>query len=253
MKTVIRVVLTISLLLGALGCAVGESTFRVTAEEVDGPGTLGLSPEGQPVSGIVVYFHGMDQNAEVTRLDGKHNAMTEQLLRAGYAVISADAEGNAFGNPASQGAYRNLMDTARERYATDRVVFVAESMGALPALLLWSSLPPGEITAMAGITPAMGMPIGVRSMDFVVAPWGGVVPESADPMSWPPEKLAGDRIRLYIASQDNVIPPGATGEDFAKRFGGAADIELVQCHGGHVAETCFDGPDLVNWLATIGH
>jgi len=251
MNMIVKIALAIGFAFIGVGCGTGEPAFRVTAHEVDGPGTLGLSAEGEPVHGIVVYFHGMDQGAEVTRMDDKHSALTEQLLRAGYAVVSADAEGNAFGNPASQQAYSYLIDSARERYGTDRVVFVAESMGALPALLLWTSLPPGEVTAMAGITPAMGMPIGVRSMDFVIGPWGGAVPESADPMSWLPEKLAGDHIRLYVGDNDNVIPPGATGVDFAERFDGVADVEVVQCHGGHVAETCFDGADLVKWLATV--
>lgn len=234
-----------------VGCAPGAPTFEVVAEEVDGLGTLGLSVADQPVLGIVVYFHGMDQNAEVARMDDKHTGLTEDLLRAGYAVVTADAEGNAFGNPASQAAYRDLIVAARARYGSDRVVFVAESMGALPALLLWSTLPPGEVTAMAGITPAMGMPAGVRALDFVIGPWGGAVPEAADPMSWPPEALAGDRIRLYVGDQDDVIPPGATGTDFAQRFGPTADIEVVPCRGGHVADTCFDGPDLVSWLAGI--
>lgn len=251
MKMIVALAMVFGIAFGGVGCRTNESTFRVTSQEVDGPGTLGLSAEGQPVQGIVVYFHGMDQGAEVTRMDDKHSALTEQLLRAGYAVVSADAEGNAFGNPASQQAYSYLIDSARQRYATDRVVFVAESMGALPALLLWSSLPPGEVTAMAGITPAMGMPVGVRSMDFVLGPWGGAVPESADPMSWPPEALAGDHIRLYVGDNDNVIPPGATGTDFAERFDGVADVDVVPCHGGHVAETCFDGADLVDWLSTV--
>ncbi|MCV7431875.1 alpha/beta hydrolase [Mycolicibacterium bacteremicum] len=252
MTTILRLLIAITLSVVLVGCAPGGPDFEVTAEEVDGLSTLGLSLADKPVSGIIVYFHGMDQNAEVTRMDDKHTALTEDLLRAGYAVVSADAEGNAFGNPASQQAYRDLIAAARARYASDRVIFVAESMGALPALLLWSTLPPGEVRAMVGITPAMGMPVGVRSMDFVVAPWGGQVPESADPMSWPAEALTGDRIRLYVGDQDDVIPPGATGQDFAERFGGAADVEVVPCHGGHVADTCFDGTDLVNWLSGIG-
>jgi pimeloyl-ACP methyl ester carboxylesterase len=59
-------------------------------------------------------------------------------LRAGYAVVSADANGNAFGNPASREDYRLLIKAALQHYGPKPVLFVAESMGALAALALIS-------------------------------------------------------------------------------------------------------------------
>lgn len=50
---------------------------------------------------MVVYFHGMDEKAEVTQSDLKHKSFVQVLVRAGYAVVSADASRNAFGNPVS--------------------------------------------------------------------------------------------------------------------------------------------------------
>lgn len=50
---------------------------------------------------VVVYFHGMDEKAEVTQSDLKHKSFVQVLVRAGYAVVSADASRNAFGNPVS--------------------------------------------------------------------------------------------------------------------------------------------------------
>ena len=110
--------------------------FQVVEVEVNGPGTLGLSEYGHDVKGLLVYFHGSDQTARVIRDDEKHRNLFDPALRSGYAVVAADAGGNAFGNPASQQQYRRLIAAAREKYGAVPVFFVAESMGALAALTL---------------------------------------------------------------------------------------------------------------------
>src|SRR5262245_56668004 len=79
-----------------------QSLYGMPVNEANpgGIGTLGLSVAGQPVKGLVIYFHGSDQNARVIADDRKHTDLFDPLLRAGYAIVSADADGNAFGNPA---------------------------------------------------------------------------------------------------------------------------------------------------------
>lgn len=253
MKRLLALIATAVMVALCSACAPSVPALQVTSEEIAGGGTLGLSATGAAISGVVVYFHGMDQDAEVTRRDDKHKQLSENLLRAGFAVVSANAGGNAFGNPSSQQAYRELISAAQQKYKTDNVVFVAESMGALPALMLLADPQMAHVDAFAGITPAMGIPVGARSLNFVADAWGGVVPDSADPMSWPPDRLAKKHFRLYVGNQDNVIPPGATGEDFQERYGHDADVQVVSCYGGHVADTCFDGADLVRWLDGGAH
>jgi pimeloyl-ACP methyl ester carboxylesterase len=231
------------------GCSSGTGHLQVNSIDVAGPGTLGLSAEGVDVTAIAVYFHGMDQDEQVAHSDEKHTRLTEALLRDGYAVVAASAGGNAFANPASMQSYRDLISNAKIKYGTDRVVFIAESMGGLPALNLLGDPGAGNVDTMVGISPIMGMPLGARSLDFVMAAWDGTAPpDSADPMSWPVDKLAGDRFRLLTGLKDDVIPPGATAEDFLERYRGTADIELSQCEGGHVADGCFDADGIVAWL-----
>lgn len=235
-----------------VGCGlVSCSADSIEAVELNGPGTLGLSLSGQSIKGVVVYFHGMDEGAEAIREGDQHEAFFEPLLRAGYAVVAADAGGNAFGNPDSRADYRKLIATAQAKYTAEPLFFVAESMGGLPALALISEDTDRRVKGMVGITPLMGIPRDIRSVDFIANVWGGAVPDSADPLAWPPEVFANRTFRLYTSPDDQVIPAAASARAFADRFGSVATVELIDCVGGHVAAACYDGPGVLAWMATL--
>jgi pimeloyl-ACP methyl ester carboxylesterase len=252
MRTAIRSVVALVVLCGLIACSDGSrDTLKLETTEVNGPGTLGLSVAGQSVKGLVVYFHGSDQKADVIQNDDKHRAFFDPLLRAGYAVVSADADGNAFGNPDSRQDYRNLMLTALAKYNVESTYFVAESMGALAALALLTEDSRRQVKGMVGITPMMGIPGNIRSVSFIAYVWDGHVPDSADPMAWPPEMFEGRAIRLYAADTEDVIPAGATARDFAERVGAQAHIDVVGCVGGHVAAACYDGAGVLNWIENL--
>jgi pimeloyl-ACP methyl ester carboxylesterase len=225
--------------------------FKVLEAEVNGSGTLGLSDNGQGIKGLLVYFHGADQTARVIRDDEKHRNLFDPALRSGYAVVAADAGGNAFGNPASQRDYRRLIAAAREKYGAVPMFFVAESMGALAALTLLDEDAGRQVKGMVGVSPLMGIPPAARKVDYIAGPWGGTVEASADPMTWPPSAFAGRAFRLYLPKNDTVIPPGATGKDFAAHFGSVATIDIVECEGGHVASPCYQGDDVEKWLGAL--
>jgi hypothetical protein len=244
---------TISLVCGLVGCSEGGLYgFKLDAAQVNGPGTLGLSQRGQPVKGLIVYFHGSDQNAQVTQVDRKHTDFFDPLLRSGYAVVSADAEGNAFGNPASRHDYRQLIAAAQQKYVAEPLFFVAESMGALPASALISEDTGRQVKGMVGISPLMGLPPDTRSVSFIAGPWGGQVPDRADPLSWPPEAFSDRSFRLYAPKDDKVIPANASARAFADHFGSVAKIAVIDCDGGHVAAACYQGADVVKWMAHLG-
>lgn len=245
--------LVISLVAMVVACTGGDKDYSLTLDEaeVNGPGTLGLSVAEQPVKALVVYFHGSDQTARVIRDDEKHRNLFDPLLRAGYAVVAADAGGNAFGNPDSREDYRRLILAARQKYGLRPVFFVAESMGALAALALLSESADRSVLGMAGISPLVGLPSNARAVNFIAAPWGGSVPDAADPMSWPPGTFAHHTFRFYLPGNDNVVPEGATGKDFAARFGERAKVEIVDCSGGHVDSSCYQGTDLEKWMSDL--
>jgi pimeloyl-ACP methyl ester carboxylesterase len=251
---VVRVLAVLFVAWGIVGCA-NSTEFapprKVDAAEIDGPGTLGISMASEPIKGLIVYFHGMDQDATVTQSDTKRRAFVYPLLRAGYAIVSADAGGNAFGNPASLEDYRRLIAAVEAKYAVKPTFFIAESMGGLPALTLLSEDTGRLIKAMVGISPIMGIPIGARNINFVADAWNGYVPDSADPLSFPPEAFAGRTFLLYTSREGDVIPPGATANGFVARFSSVATIEMHDCEGGHVAGGCFDGTQVKDWMTSL--
>jgi predicted alpha/beta hydrolase family esterase len=246
----IRVLALLVLLCSLVACSSDE--LKVARSEVSGAGTLGLVAKGASGKGVIIYFHGADQTADVIWTSERHRNLFTPLLRAGYAVVAADADGNAFGNPASRQVYRQLMAAARTKYSSAPVYFVAESMGALPALALLSEDSQKVVKGLVGISPLMGIPPQYRAVSFVADMWGGHVTDSADPMSWPPQAFAGRSFQLFASDTDNVVPPGATAQDFANRFGTVASISVIACQGGHVASDCYRGNDVEQWLATTG-
>lgn len=249
MRFLLVVVMTFAL----VACSGGNKDYSLTLDEaeVNGSGTLGLSVAERPVKAIVVYFHGADQTARVIRDDEKHRNLFDPLLRQGYAVVAADAGGNAFGNPSSRDEYRQLILAARQKYGLRPMFFVAESMGALAALALLGESHDRSVLGMVGISPLIGLPSNARAASFIKVPWGGTVPDKADPMSWPSDVFAGRTFRFYLPDNDTVIPAGATGEDFAARFGGTATVEIVNCSGGHVDSSCYRGTDVEEWMSGL--
>lgn len=243
------------LVCGLVGCSGSNErdySLHLTETEMVGPGTLGLSNNDLPVKGLIIYFHGSDQTARVIRDDQKHRDFFDPLLRVGYAVVAADARGNAFGNPASRADYRRLLAVARSKYSAEPVFFVAESMGALAALALLADATDRMVRGMVGISPLMGLPPVARSASFIAGAWGGSVPDMADPLSWPPETFADRNFRLYSSKDDHTIPPEASAHAFADRFGSVAKIELVECTGGHVSAACYQGTDVEKWFDSLG-
>jgi pimeloyl-ACP methyl ester carboxylesterase len=255
-KPLTVVALIAAIVVGLTGCAKEKEAvgygMPVDGVLVNGEGTWGLTATGVPIKGLVVYFHGSDQDAHVIQTERKHTDLFDPLLRAGYAVVAADAGGNAFGNPASQEAYRGLIAAAQKKYIAGPMFFVAESMGALAALALIRDDTAHQVKGMVGVSPLMGMPLEIRKVSYVEGPWGGVVPESADPLSWPPNVFAGRSFRLYASSTDDTIPGSASAGAFADRFRSVASIALVDCKGGHVATKCYQGTEVLDWIAGLG-
>jgi hypothetical protein len=244
-----RIAATLLLVWGLVACS--KYSLDLDTGQVDGPGTLGISVSGEPVKGVVIYFHGSDQDAQVIEDDQKHTDLFDPLLRAGYAVVAANAGGNAFGNPESVDAYRRLVAAARKKYVAQSTFFVAESMGAIPALALIAQDLEHTIAGMVGISPLMGLPPDLRDVPFVKGPWGGSVPADADPLAWPSETFEGRSFLMFASKDDKVIPGNASATVFADRYGSVAKVEVVDCRGGHVATACYDGEAVKNWLASL--
>jgi hypothetical protein len=250
----LAVLVAVLMVLGLGGCQSGVPSLygiKVEEEQVAGPDTLGLKASGQDVKGLIVYFHGSDQSARVIDDDRRHTDYFDPFLRAGYAVVAADAQGNAYGNPKSRADYRRVIAAAKKKYTTGPIFFVAESMGTLAALALVSEDTDHQVKGLAGISPLMGLPPEARKVSYVAFAWGGYIPPSANPLVWPPEQFADRHFRLHAATDDNVIPGPASAQAFAAKFGSVADIEIMPCQGGHVALACYQGTHDEEWLSSL--
>lgn len=253
LRLVLRRLVAALVMCSLVACTHHDTDYSLTLEEapVHGAQTLGLSVLGEQAKAVVVYFHGSDQTARVIRDDEKHRNLFDPLLRAGYAVVAADAGGNAFGNLKSLEDYRQLIAAARQKYGIVPIFFVAESMGALAALALLRESADRSVLGMVGISPLVGLPPQARAVHFISDPWDGDVPDSADPMTWPADTFAHRDFRFYIPDHDQVIPAGATGKDFATHFGADATVQIVDCSGGHVDSSCYQGADVAQWMAAL--
>lgn len=124
---------------------------------IDGQPTLGIVRKDVEPRGVVVFFHGLDNQEYSLIADGPHKALTDKLVNAGFAVIASKAGGDAYGNPASQRNYRELAWKALEHYNTENVFMIAESMGAIAAAnLLASGNPPG-VLGLYAINPVLNL------------------------------------------------------------------------------------------------
>jgi predicted alpha/beta hydrolase family esterase len=249
-KRFVAVPVVLLLLASLAGCS-AKYGMPIDSTEVDGIGTLGISVTGQQIKGLVIYFHGSDQDAHVIEDDRKHTDLFDPALRAGYAVVAANAQGNAFGNPASLEDYRRLIAAAQRKYIAGPIFFVAESMGAIAALSLIKEDMGRQVKGMVGVSPLMGLPDEVRQVNFVAGPWAGHVPETADPLTWAPHLFEGRNFLLYASSEDKVVPANASAQAFADKFGSVAKIKIVDCAGGHVASACYQGVEVYEWMTGL--
>jgi hypothetical protein len=72
-----------------------------------------------------------------------------------------------------------------------------------------------------------------------------------NPMNLPPNAFVGKKIRLYVSKNDEVVPADANALAFRQRFGGEADISVVDCAGRHGNSSCFQADDLLKWFSVL--
>lgn len=227
----------------------GYDYLRVT---VDGQQSLGISRSDEAVRGVVIFFHGTDADEFAMTADEPHKKLTEKLVDGGFAVVSSNAGGNAFGNPKSQQNYRELANMALLHYRVDNVFFLAESMGAVAAVNLMAAADTRRIRGLAAINPAIDLANISASHEPLVAasyPDRNTL-DLTNSMKFPPNAFAGRRIRFYV-NDDEVVPAASNAFAFEKRFGAEADISMVRCAGGHGDPSCLQGDDVLKWFAVL--
>src|SRR5258708_2503447 len=245
MIRVMRIILAVviaAVLIMSTSCSAEPLNYQYFRVYIDGQPTLGLSMKKVDPTGLIIFFHGQDDNEFSLTRDDDHKKLTDHLIYNSFAVIASEAAGNAYGNQQSQRIYRQLIRTAVSHYNVKYIYLLAESMGAVAAVNILATSPDLPILGMAAISPAL---------DFKAAPsqyqakiheaYPDVSPESTNPMNIPPELLAGKKIRFYVTQQDSIVSTDANALAFRDRFGSAADISIVTCTGGPLDASCSPG------------
>jgi pimeloyl-ACP methyl ester carboxylesterase len=223
--------------------------MRVT---VDGQPTLGIVSRDVTPRGVVIFFHGLDNQEYSLIADEPHKELTDRLVNAGFAVIASKAGGNAYGNPASQRNYRELAWKAMEHYNTRNVFLLAESMGAIAAANLLASGDPHGVLGLAAISPVLNLADPPSEHQEAVAlsfPDQSI--ESVDPINLPAQEFQGKRMRIYASPEDSLVSPDANGLAFQARFGDVADITVMSCTGPHGDPSCIQSDDIARWFTQL--
>jgi pimeloyl-ACP methyl ester carboxylesterase len=219
---------------------------------VDGQPTLGIVSRDVTPRAVVIFFHGLDNHEGSLIADEPHKELTDDLVNAGFAVISSNAGGNAYGNPASQRNYRELAKQAVEHYRVQNVFLLAESMGAIAAANLLASGDPPNVLGLAAISPVLNLanpPSEHR--DAIASSFPADSIEAVDPIGLPPEEFQGKNVRIYATPEDSLVLTDVNALAFQARFGSVANISTVSCTGPHLDRSCIQGDDIVKWFTQL--
>lgn len=250
-----RLVRVTSALIGAaaltvvVSCSSPDTEFEYLRLQVDGQPTLAITKKDIFIRGVVIYFHGTDDDEFALTSGDARSRMTENLVNAGFAVVSSRAGGNAFTSPQTLQNYRELGSMAIQHYRIENVYLLAESAGAIPAVnLLASSFTP--IRGLAAVRPAFGVPDNSVFSSTTEEPVAPALPV-ADPMTMPPDSLHNRHVRLYV-SEDDPQTEVADANAFAERYERSANVSTVDCSGGSAESQCLQGDDIVKWFTQLG-
>lgn len=212
-------------------------------------------PYHQPVdgsaAGVVV---GLSHNAVVSGyFQPPYDQEIRAIAAAGMAVVVPGSSGWSWGNDEAVDSIDRAVGHLRgELGCRRRVGLLGFSMGAL-AVCGWARRHPGEVTAIALVTPAVDLvDLHRRGLftDEIEDAFGGPAGVEAalpthDPCTFASE-LQGIPIRAWYSSDDPLIAWSSVFR-FAERHGGAIDL----CSLGARAHdpTAADGDEIASFLA----
>lgn len=238
-------------MIAVVSCTSQNAAFDYLRLQVDGQPTLAITKKDVFIRGVVVYFHGVDEDEFALTSDDARRKLTEALVDAGFAVVASRAGGNAFADPATLQNYRELGSMAMQHYRIENVYFLAESMGSIPAVnLLASSLTP--VRGLAAIRPALELTGDTQAWPSRAEQQPPIQSVVVDPMAMPAESLMGRNMRLYVSSDDSSSESPQNALAFKDRFESSANISVVTCSGGASDASCVQGDDIIKWFTQLG-
>jgi len=245
------IALVVLLALSGIGCSPRTSQFEYFRITINDQSTLGVSVKSAIIRGAVIFFHSRGTNEFEMTSDAAHRDLVGALADSGFAVVASSARGDAWGNAESQRDYLELVEAVTRKYRVENVYFLAEGMGALPAVNVMAMGPTSRLRGMAAINPILSIAAADAAHHAeVMSAYGSADPATSDPMAIPVDKLAGRRVQFYV-DQKSEISTDANALAFQRRFGKSADISIVDCSDGGGGTSCFDGHSIVKWFIEL--
>jgi hypothetical protein len=188
---------------------------------------------------LVIAAHGAG-GSEQTINGPQLGATRDALLDRGWIVASAMAADRGWGNEASLRDYRALAARVGGRWTVTDVLLHGQSMGAVPAVLLYADRRIPGIRAAALVAPALSLEAvyGRGFADDLEQAYGFRGPSQLaaataghDPVRLDPALLADARIRIWASRHDNLTPKAHHADVFARRMG--PHVTVVEVQGDH--------------------
>lgn len=221
---------------------------RIEQTKIGGQGAWIAVPP-IPAKALVLYVHSFTTDRSAITYH-QRKAFTEALLGRGFVVLSSDAHGDAWGDPASQADYVSLAAAGTARFGALPTFIVSESMGGVAGLDLVANHAIPRLRGWVGIVPVVDLLAADRKAGFrasIAKAYKGDPPAAASPANLPAADLASTPLRFYLSQGDAVVPPAQHAEPLIARLPQSV-VTRVTCTGPHADPTCFQGADVAQWM-----
>lgn len=179
--------------------------------------------------GLVVFLHGWGQTRWSLLSRREEASVAHAVSEAGFTILAADAEGKAWGDPASVTDYRRLIERAQRRYGLRDVFLMGESMGGLATMQLGREL--RDVRASTAWFPVCD----IRTMHerrfqaTIRQSWRG---RSRGPVA--PVAVGDTPLLVWASAQDTVVDAATNAAVCVARAKAAgADVTYFHTTGQH--------------------
>ncbi|GAA2754199.1 alpha/beta hydrolase family protein [Amnibacterium kyonggiense] len=194
--------------------------------------------------GLVVFLHGWGQTRWSLLSRREEASVAHAIGDAGFTVLAADADGKAWGDPASLADYRSLIERTQARYRLHDVFLMGESMGGLATMQLARTLP--DVRAATAWFPVCDIRT-MREPRFQATirdAWRG---RSRAPIS--PVRVGDTPLMVWASPADTVVTAATNAAVcVAEAKAAGASVTYIQTSGEHGDPSNYDPAAVVRFF-----
>jgi pimeloyl-ACP methyl ester carboxylesterase len=150
--------------------------------------------------GLVVFLHGWGQTRWTLLSRREESGVAHAVSDAGFTILSADADGKAWGDPASLLTYQRLIARTQQRYGLRDVFLMGESMGGLATMQLGRMLP--DVRASTAWFPVCDLRTmhEARFQATIASAWRGRSRSAVSPVT-----VGATPLLVWASAADTVV------------------------------------------------